>query len=244
MDETRQTPGGRGRRGLPPYPDGVPQTERYVINAYGTIGNRMKPPFTTIVKYDLNEPAIKWRIGFGDDPALAARGITGTGVTQMRNSIIVTESGLVFGAGRDNQIRAWDSDDGQAALVIAVRRQLRRLTRDVRDGRQAVPARPGIGTGRRPGWRTGVAAAPARLRGAPAATGPMGLGRVRAAGEISRRLESMQSSFTDMSPFNRREFLSGLGKTGALLAAGPWLSVHRIRAKRSRAGTRVPPTID
>ena len=26
-----------------------------------------------------------------------------------------------------------------------------------------------------------------------------------------------------MSPFNRREFLSGLGKTGALLAAGPWL---------------------
>jgi quinoprotein glucose dehydrogenase len=30
----------------------------------------------------------------------------------MRNSIIVTESGLIFGAGRDNQIRAWDSDTG------------------------------------------------------------------------------------------------------------------------------------
>jgi quinoprotein glucose dehydrogenase len=73
----------------------------------------MKPPFTTIVKYDLNEPAIKWRIGFGDDPSLAARGITGTGVPQMRNSIIVTESGLVFGAGRDNQIRAWDSETGK-----------------------------------------------------------------------------------------------------------------------------------
>ena len=73
----------------------------------------MKPPFTTIVKYDLNVPAIKWRIGFGDDPALVDRGVTGTGVTQMRNSIIVTESGLVFGAGRDNQIRAWDSDDGK-----------------------------------------------------------------------------------------------------------------------------------
>src|SRR5918996_1444666 len=28
-----------------------------------------------------------------------------------------------------------------------------------------------------------------------------------------------------MSPFDRREFLSGLGKTGALLAAGPWLSL-------------------
>ena len=29
------------------------------------------------------------------------------------NGIIVTESGLVFGAGRDNQIRAWDSDTGR-----------------------------------------------------------------------------------------------------------------------------------
>jgi hypothetical protein len=65
---------------LPPYPPGVPQTERLVINEYGTIGNRMKPPFTTIVKYDLNEPAIKWRIGFGDDPTLVERGVTGTGV--------------------------------------------------------------------------------------------------------------------------------------------------------------------
>jgi quinoprotein glucose dehydrogenase len=106
-------PGGRGRGAAPPYPDGVPQTERYVINEYGTIGSRMKPPFTTIVKYDLNVPEIKWRIGFGDDPSLVARGVTGTGVPQMRNSIIVTESGLVFGAGRDNQIRAWDSESGK-----------------------------------------------------------------------------------------------------------------------------------
>jgi glucose dehydrogenase len=29
------------------------------------------------------------------------------------NGIIVTASGLVFGAGRDNQIRAWDSDTGR-----------------------------------------------------------------------------------------------------------------------------------
>jgi quinoprotein glucose dehydrogenase len=106
-------PGGRGRGAAPPYPEGVPQFERYVINEYGTIGSRMKPPFTTIVKYDLNVPAIKWRIGFGDDPALVGRGVTGTGVTQMRNSIIVTESGLVLGAGRDNQIRAWDSESGK-----------------------------------------------------------------------------------------------------------------------------------
>ena len=107
-----ETPGGRGR-GLPPYPEGVQPYERPVINEYNTVGNRIKPPYTTIVKYDLNEPSIKWRIGFGDDPALAARGITGTGVPGLINGIIVTESGLVFGAGRDNQIRAWDSDTGR-----------------------------------------------------------------------------------------------------------------------------------
>ena len=65
------------------------------------------------MKYDLNQPAIKWQIGYGDDPALAARGITGTGMPGIVNSLIVTESGLVFGAGLDNQIRAWDSDTGR-----------------------------------------------------------------------------------------------------------------------------------
>ncbi len=109
---TGQTGGGRGR-GDTRYPDGGPQTEQYVINEYNTVGNRIKPPYTSIVKYDLNQPGIKWRIGFGDDPVLAARGITGTGVAATLNGIIVTQAGIVFGAGRDNQIRAWDSDTGK-----------------------------------------------------------------------------------------------------------------------------------
>jgi quinoprotein glucose dehydrogenase len=107
-----QAGGGRGR-GATRYPEGVPQTEQYVINEYNTVGNKIKPPYTSIVKYDLNEPSIKWKIGFGDDPALAARGITGTGVAATLNGIIITESGIVFGAGRDNQIRAWDSNTGR-----------------------------------------------------------------------------------------------------------------------------------
>jgi quinoprotein glucose dehydrogenase len=105
--------GGRGRGALPPYPEGLPAFERPVINEYNTVGNRIRPPYTSIVKYDLNQPGIKWRIGFGDDPALAARGITGTGVPALLNGIVVTESGLVFGAGGDNQVRAWDSDTGR-----------------------------------------------------------------------------------------------------------------------------------
>ena len=106
-------PGGRGRGALPPYPEGVPQYERPVINEYNTVGNRIAPPFTSIVKYDLNVPAIKWRVGFGDDPELAARGITGTGAPGLVNGVIVTASGLLFGAGRDNQIRAWDTETGR-----------------------------------------------------------------------------------------------------------------------------------
>jgi quinoprotein glucose dehydrogenase len=91
----------------------VPQTDQFVINAYGTIGTMFKPPYTTIVKYDLNEPAIKWRVGLGDDPRLAALGITGTGMTQMRNSLVVTAGGLLFAPGGDNKIRAYDTDTGK-----------------------------------------------------------------------------------------------------------------------------------
>ena len=68
-----------------------------------------------IVKYDLNVPAIKWRVGFGDDPELAARGVTSTGAPGLVNSVIVTASGLLFGAGRDNALRAWDTDTGAQA---------------------------------------------------------------------------------------------------------------------------------
>ena len=91
----------------------MPQYERPTINEYNTVGNRIAPPFTSIVKYDLNVPSIKWRIGFGDDPELAARGVTGTGAPAVLNGLVVTASGLLFGAGRDNQIRAWDTETGR-----------------------------------------------------------------------------------------------------------------------------------
>jgi quinoprotein glucose dehydrogenase len=109
-----RTPGaGRGRGGAA-YPEGSPATwKQYTINEYNTVGNKIKPPFTSIVKYDLNEPRIQWQVGFGDDPELAERGITGTGAPGLLNGVIVTASGIVFGAGRDNQIRAWDSSTGK-----------------------------------------------------------------------------------------------------------------------------------
>jgi quinoprotein glucose dehydrogenase len=87
---------------------------QYSINGqYGTIGNMMKPPYTVITAYDLNKGTIRWQAGFGDDPQLAALGIHGTGMTQMRNSVIVTAAGLMFGFGGDSTIYAFDTDTGK-----------------------------------------------------------------------------------------------------------------------------------
>jgi quinoprotein glucose dehydrogenase len=72
----------------------------------------MKPPYTTVTAYDLNKPGILWKAGFGDDPSLAADGLTGTGIPQMRNSVVVTSSGLLFGIGGDGHVRAYDANTG------------------------------------------------------------------------------------------------------------------------------------
>jgi quinoprotein glucose dehydrogenase len=89
---------------------------QYSINGqYGVIGTMMKPPYTTITSYDLNKGTIRWQTGFGDDPTLAALGIRGTGMSQMRNSVIVTASGLLFGFGGDSTIYAYDTDTGKVS---------------------------------------------------------------------------------------------------------------------------------
>ncbi|MGH9307839.1 MAG: PQQ-binding-like beta-propeller repeat protein, partial [Vicinamibacterales bacterium] len=105
--------GGRGRGGPRAYPEGIEQRPQYVINAYGTIGLMMKPPFTMLTKYDLNAGTITWQIGLGDDARLAAEGVTDTGVTQMRSSLIVTEGGLIFAPGGDSKLRAYDAETGK-----------------------------------------------------------------------------------------------------------------------------------
>jgi quinoprotein glucose dehydrogenase len=112
--QTRPAAGRGGPIAAPTYPEGVTPTPQYSINGiYGTIGNMMKPPYTTITAYDLNNGTIKWQVGFGDDPKLAPLGITGTGITQMRNSVVVTAGGLLFGIGGDGKIRAYDSETGK-----------------------------------------------------------------------------------------------------------------------------------
>jgi quinoprotein glucose dehydrogenase len=112
---------GGGGAGPRAYPEGVPQTSQFVINAYGTFTTMGKPPYTTIVKYDLNnDPVIKWRVGLGDDPRLAALGIHDTGTPQMRNSLVVTSTGLLFAVGADNKVRAYDTDTGRVLWTANV----------------------------------------------------------------------------------------------------------------------------
>src|SRR6185312_7538872 len=67
-----------------------------------------------LTAYDLNDGTIKWQVPIGDDPATMARGgPANTGGLGARNGMVVTGSGLIFVAGGDSKVRAYDQDNGQ-----------------------------------------------------------------------------------------------------------------------------------
>jgi quinoprotein glucose dehydrogenase len=81
---------------------------------YGVMASSTKPPYTTLTSYDLNTGTIKWQIGVGDDTTTVARGgPTNTGAVGARYGLVVTKAGLVFIAGGDGKVRAYDEDTGQ-----------------------------------------------------------------------------------------------------------------------------------
>lgn len=73
----------------------------------------IKPPWSSLTAYDLNEGAIKWKIPLGDVPELAAKGITGTGSHYPKVGPVVTAGGLIFTGTRDKKVRALDSSTGK-----------------------------------------------------------------------------------------------------------------------------------
>jgi quinoprotein glucose dehydrogenase len=109
-----QFPGNGGNGGNAAYPtDAAVPSVRYV-SEWGVQANATKPPYSTLVAYDLNTGTIKWQTPIGDDPAtVAAGGPHNTGSPMMRNGIIPTRTGLVFIAGNDGKMRAYDEDTGQ-----------------------------------------------------------------------------------------------------------------------------------
>ncbi len=74
----------------------------------------IKPPWSTLTKYDLNKGTIEWQIPLGDVPDLAAKGITNTGSHYPKVGPVVTAGGIIFTGTRDRHIRALDTATGKA----------------------------------------------------------------------------------------------------------------------------------
>ena len=105
-------PVGFGNRAEVPYPDGIEAPPR-MYSGYGVSQNAIKPPWSTLTAYDLNKGTIKWQVPAGDDLAMLAQGVTGTGTKLLRTGIMPTASGLIFLAGGDHKLRAYDEDTGK-----------------------------------------------------------------------------------------------------------------------------------
>ena len=107
-------PGNGGNGGNAAYPEGVDVPPERYVSEWGVQANATKPPYSTLVAYDLNTGTIKWQTPVGDDPAtVAAGGPSNTGSPMMRNGIMPTKAGLVFIAGNDGKMRAYDEDTGK-----------------------------------------------------------------------------------------------------------------------------------
>jgi quinoprotein glucose dehydrogenase len=108
-------PGPRGTGGMigPPYPPDVSVPPVRYYTGYGLSNTIVKPPYSTLTAYDLNRGTIKWQIPAGDEPKAVAQGIHDTGGISQRSGIITTSTGLLFHAGADGKVRAYDTDTGR-----------------------------------------------------------------------------------------------------------------------------------
>ncbi|MBS1832980.1 MAG: PQQ-binding-like beta-propeller repeat protein [Acidobacteria bacterium] len=73
----------------------------------------IKPPWSSLTAYDLNQGVIKWQIPLGDVPMLAEKGIKGTGSHYPKLGPVVTAGGLIFTGTRDKWVRALDAATGK-----------------------------------------------------------------------------------------------------------------------------------
>ena len=157
------TNGGNG--GNVPYPTDLEVPHARFVSEYGVMASATKPPYTTLTAYDLNTGTIKWQVGPGDDPTTVARGgPTGTGAVGARHGMVITKGGLVFLAGGDGKVRAFDEETGKVLWTGALPGSTSGIPVSYEaKGRQYVvfAALPG-GAGRR---NTGAAPAPDAPRG-------------------------------------------------------------------------------
>jgi len=105
--------GGGGMVG-PAYPPDVDAPGIRYYTDYGMQSLIVQPPYSTLTAYDLNTGTIKWQVpGGGDEPRAVAQGASNTGFPLARTGIIATATGLLFEAGADRKVRAYDAATGR-----------------------------------------------------------------------------------------------------------------------------------
>ncbi len=83
-------------------------------SGYGLQPAIISPPWSVITAYELNEGTIKWQVPFGDAPQAAAEKLRNTGVMLPRNGPVLTATGLLFIASKDEgKLRAYDQETGK-----------------------------------------------------------------------------------------------------------------------------------
>jgi quinoprotein glucose dehydrogenase len=105
---------------LEPDKTAPPGVERYVSGFGFMIGSNglgaIRPPWTTLTAYDLNDGVIKWQIPLGEVPDLESRGVRGVGTHYPKVGPVITAGGLVFTGTRDRRIRAFDLETGKVVF--------------------------------------------------------------------------------------------------------------------------------
>ena len=92
---------------------GASQPVRY-WSGYGLQPSIIRPPWTVITAYDLNQGVIKWQVPLGNAPQGKSEHLKDTGIMMSRNGPVVTASGLVFIATKDEgKLRAYDEANGK-----------------------------------------------------------------------------------------------------------------------------------
>jgi len=90
----------------------------YTFSGYGFYTDAdgypaIKPPWSTLTAIDLNKGELIWQVPFGQNNALAEKGIYGTGIFN-RGGGIATGGGLIFiAATSDRKFRAFDQKNGK-----------------------------------------------------------------------------------------------------------------------------------
>ena len=75
-----------------------------MYTGYGMNGTIVKPPYSTLTAYDLNNGAIKWQVpAGGDDPRAMAQGAKNTGYISQRTGIVTTSERVAVPCRRRRQ---------------------------------------------------------------------------------------------------------------------------------------------